>query len=436
MVEMALEQLATSGIVELDAERKAAMVSQPAGRALRRAATAAGRQRRQLYQLSEPSWRAQALPAADRPGGLESLQRWAADELRSAQRADRVPPSPAPCGTPAARRRGNGGRGASRAAGPADPRNVLGSGRLRAAGPSLPQPPLSRPPPRPPGERGLQQEASAFAFRLTTPSSPVGKGGRPGEEGRGDEGPRTARHPILLSTQESRHKKGGEPLPALASQPLKLAALHPAAPQHQQGAAHQQQRQGHQAELREGRDLAANRRHPEGGRIVRPPRCDGSSVRLDDSLVPLPSASKETVPWLEIVWPAVPVLIGGRDGDRHRAAGGDPSRSRCTVLGHVGRGRAGGGAGGDQRQAGRQDVGELVARVVELGVGARVGDHHRVGHRAALGEVPETVLVLGADRRRRDHHGSLAVPPPGSSVRRRLRWCRCRWRRRRRCPGW
>src|SRR3954469_4187309 len=35
---------------------------------------------------------------------------------------------------------------------------------------------------------------------------------------------------------------------------------------------------------------------------------DGLSVRIDDSLVPLPSASKKTVPWLEIVEPAVPVL--------------------------------------------------------------------------------------------------------------------------------
>src|SRR6185503_19565877 len=35
----------------------------------------------------------------------------------------------------------------------------------------------------------------------------------------------------------------------------------------------------------------------------------GSSVRIDDSLVPLPSASKKTVPWLEIVVPLVPLLI-------------------------------------------------------------------------------------------------------------------------------
>src|SRR6202035_3314918 len=35
----------------------------------------------------------------------------------------------------------------------------------------------------------------------------------------------------------------------------------------------------------------------------------GSSVRPLDSLVPLPSASKKNVPWLQIVMPAVPALI-------------------------------------------------------------------------------------------------------------------------------
>ena len=55
-------------------------------------------------------------------------------------------------------------------------------------GPSLPQPPLSPPPPHRPGERG-RSEGFVFGFWLTTPSSPGRKGGRRGEEGRGDEGP-------------------------------------------------------------------------------------------------------------------------------------------------------------------------------------------------------------------------------------------------------
>src|SRR5437764_1035969 len=38
------------------------------------------------------------------------------------------------------------------------------------------------------------------------------------------------------------------------------------------------------------------------------PTTAGSSVKLDDSLVPLPSASKKAVPWLQIVEPAVPLL--------------------------------------------------------------------------------------------------------------------------------
>src|SRR5262245_44960779 len=52
--------------------------------------------------------------------------------------------------------------------------------------PSLSQPSLSPPPPRLTGERGLKD-----LFGKLSPSSPVGKGGRRGEEGRGDEGQRT-----------------------------------------------------------------------------------------------------------------------------------------------------------------------------------------------------------------------------------------------------
>ena len=45
----------------------------------------------------------------------------------------------------------------------------------------------------------------------------------------------------------------------------------------------------------------------------------------------------------------------------------------------VGDGRAAGGAGGDQRQAGGQHVGEFVARVVVLRAGAGVAEHDGVG---------------------------------------------------------
>jgi hypothetical protein len=54
--------------------------------------------------------------------------------------------------------------------------------------PSLPQPPLSQPPPRPPGERGLKRDRS-FSPLLTDFSLFSRRtGGRLGEEGRGDEG--------------------------------------------------------------------------------------------------------------------------------------------------------------------------------------------------------------------------------------------------------
>ncbi|MFL6234273.1 MAG: hypothetical protein ACJ76N_14145 [Thermoanaerobaculia bacterium] len=51
-----------------------------------------------------------------------------------------------------------------------------------------PQPLSPRLPPDLTGERGLRPLGQA---KLTSPSSPVGKGGRRGEEGRGDEGQRT-----------------------------------------------------------------------------------------------------------------------------------------------------------------------------------------------------------------------------------------------------
>src|SRR3954471_2665414 len=54
------------------------------------------------------------------------------------------------------------------------------------AGPHSPTP-LSRPPPRPTGREGLKQ----LSPKGLSPSSPVRSGGRPGEEGRGDEGQRT-----------------------------------------------------------------------------------------------------------------------------------------------------------------------------------------------------------------------------------------------------
>ena len=54
-------------------------------------------------------------------------------------------------------------------------------------GPSLSQPSLSQPPPRPDG----RERAQEAIFDRISPSSPVRSGGRPGEEGRGDEGQRT-----------------------------------------------------------------------------------------------------------------------------------------------------------------------------------------------------------------------------------------------------
>src|SRR4029077_8583217 len=117
-----------------------------------------------------------------------------------------------------------------------------------------------------------------------------------------------------------------------------------------------------QAELREGRNLA-DRRHPEGGRIVR--RRGGRIVGEDRRLVGAVAVGVEED--RALVGDRLAGGAGvdeGRDGDRHRAAGGDGAVPVHRPVGHVGRGRAGGGAGGDQRQAGRQDVGELVARVV------------------------------------------------------------------------
>src|SRR4029079_16295612 len=65
-------------------------------------------------------------------------------------------------------------------------RRRIGRGRsppLRG-GPSLSQPSLSPPPPHLTGERGLKKPSSEGI----PPSSPGRTGGRPGEEGRGDEG--------------------------------------------------------------------------------------------------------------------------------------------------------------------------------------------------------------------------------------------------------
>ncbi|MFY9819850.1 MAG: hypothetical protein WAM82_00605 [Thermoanaerobaculia bacterium] len=54
-------------------------------------------------------------------------------------------------------------------------------------GPSLPQPPLSQPPPLPPGERGLKHSGDEGSWLFSLFSRRTG--GRLGEEGRGDEGP-------------------------------------------------------------------------------------------------------------------------------------------------------------------------------------------------------------------------------------------------------
>src|SRR6185369_14871504 len=82
--------------------------------------------------------------------------------------------------------------------------------------------------------------------------------------------------------------------------------------------------------------------------------------------------------------PAGRNLDGGGDGDGDRAAG----RGQGAVPGHgVGRdrgsGRAGGGGGAHQGEAGGQDVGEFVARVVRLRGAAAVGKGHGIGDGAA-----------------------------------------------------
>ena len=92
MVEMALDMLAARRIVELDDERKAAMVSQPPGRAVRRPPHAAGGQHRLALSLGESvRGRAQELPAADRPGGLDAAPALGRRRAAERQRADRVP---------------------------------------------------------------------------------------------------------------------------------------------------------------------------------------------------------------------------------------------------------------------------------------------------------------------------------------------------------
>jgi hypothetical protein len=56
-----------------------------------------------------------------------------------------------------------------------------------ASRPSLPQPPLSQPPPQPPGERGLEKTVSFLSSLFSLLARRLG--GRLGEEGRGGEGP-------------------------------------------------------------------------------------------------------------------------------------------------------------------------------------------------------------------------------------------------------
>ena len=80
MVEMALDRLDEHGIVELDEERKAAMVSNLHGRALRRPAGLPGRQHRLALHVSRE--RKQVLLRLD-PAVHDALARWATDELRS-----------------------------------------------------------------------------------------------------------------------------------------------------------------------------------------------------------------------------------------------------------------------------------------------------------------------------------------------------------------
>ena len=92
MVEMALNGLTERGLVQLDDERRAAMVSQPAGRAVLRPRGTAGGQRRNALHLTRPAWsetrrwraptRRRSCCASIRPSGRDRA-RWRRQELRS-----------------------------------------------------------------------------------------------------------------------------------------------------------------------------------------------------------------------------------------------------------------------------------------------------------------------------------------------------------------
>ena len=84
-------------------------------------------------------------------------------------------------------------------------------------------------------------------------------------------------------------------------------------------------------ELRQRRNGHHEAAAAEHRRVVgRPPRPDRRSAP-PASLVPLPSASKAIVPWLDTVCPAAPADRGG-DGDRHRAAVPAIEPFQVTVL--------------------------------------------------------------------------------------------------------
>jgi len=99
-------------------------------------------------------------------------------------------------------------------------RESLAPGFDRAAG-SLTPPTPSLPASPPPAGREGAQTGQLFAFRQITPSSPVGQGGRLGEEGRGDEG--------LLQASKPAPRPGGEgrDLPTLLRTAFHLTAFRP-----------------------------------------------------------------------------------------------------------------------------------------------------------------------------------------------------------------
>src|SRR6185312_7643208 len=129
------------------------------------------------------------------------------------QPAPSSPQPSSPIALPSTGRRGSEARPPIRTDSPA-PGCDRAAGSLTPPTPSLPAPP-------PPAGREGAQTGQLFAFRQTTPSSPVGQGGRLGEEGRGDEGLLQASKPAPRAGAE------GRDLPTLLHTAFHLTAFRP-----------------------------------------------------------------------------------------------------------------------------------------------------------------------------------------------------------------